>query len=160
MFRQATINDMAAIEAVYAAARRFMAENGNPHQWGTTNPPRERIERLVSIGELYVEETDGEVHAAFSLTFGDDPTYGVIDDGDWLSDAPYAAIHNVASDGAVAGFFTRCVAFCRERSDHLRIDTHADNKVMQHLVTKHGFSRRGIIYLANGSPRIVYEWMK
>ena len=160
MFRQATIKDMPAIDAVYASARRFMAENGNPNQWGTTNPPREKLLRHLSLGELYVEETDGAIHAAFSLTFGDDPTYGVIDDGSWLSDAPYAAIHNVASDGSVAGFFTRCVAFCRERSDHLRIDTHADNRVMQHLVLKHGFSRRGIIYLANGSPRIVYEWIK
>ena len=68
MFRQATMNDMPAIDAVYAAARRFMAENGNPNQWGTTNPPREKIMRLVSVGELYVEETDGAVHAAFSLT--------------------------------------------------------------------------------------------
>ena len=154
------MNDMPAIGAVYAAARRFMAEDGNPNQWGTTNPPIERIERLVSVGELYVEEIDGAVHAAFSLTFGEDPTYGVIEDGAWQSDAPYAAIHNVASDGTAAGFFTRCVAFCHERSDHLRIDTHEDNKVMQHLVTKHGFIRRGIIYLANGSPRIAYEWMK
>ncbi len=160
MIRKATMDDMPAIELVYAAARRFMAENGNPNQWGTTNPPLERIERLVSMGELYVEETDDAVHAAFSLTFGDDPTYGVIEDGAWLSGEPYGAIHNVASDGTVAGFFTRCVAFCRERSDHLRIDTHEDNKVMQHLVTKHGFTRCGIIYLQNGSPRIAYEWMK
>jgi hypothetical protein len=28
---------------------------------------------------------------------------------------------------------------------------------MQHVVEKHGFSRRGIIFLANGDPRIAYE---
>ena len=40
---------------------------------------------------------------------------------------------------------------------NLRIDTHQDNKVMQHVVEKHGFTRRGIIYIADGSPRIAYE---
>jgi hypothetical protein len=28
---------------------------------------------------------------------------------------------------------------------------------MQHVVEKHGFSRRGIIYIADGTPRIAYE---
>jgi RimJ/RimL family protein N-acetyltransferase len=63
----------------------------------------------------------------------------------------------LASDGSKNGFFVRCVDFCRGRIDHLRIDTHRDNVVMQHLIDKNGFQRCGIIYLANGDPRIAYE---
>jgi len=37
------------------------------------------------------------------------------------------------------------------------MDTHADNKPMQHLAEKHGFTRCGIIYTGDGSPRIAYE---
>jgi hypothetical protein len=28
---------------------------------------------------------------------------------------------------------------------------------MQHVVTKHGFVYRGVIYLADGNPRLAYE---
>ena len=60
------------------------------------------------------------------------------------------------ADGA-GGIVGTAVAFAREKTGHLRIDTHEDNKVMQHVVEKMGFSRRGIIYVADGSPRIAYE---
>ena len=52
----------------------------------------------------------------------------------------------------------RIVQFAKERSGHLKIDTHADNLVMQNALSKEGFSRRGIIHLADGSPRIAYEY--
>ena len=39
----------------------------------------------------------------------------------------------------------------------LRIDTHADNHVMQDLVTRNGFVYCGRILLANGSPRLAYH---
>jgi hypothetical protein len=31
---------------------------------------------------------------------------------------------------------------------------------MQHVVEKHGFQRRGIIYIADGTPRIAYEYIE
>lgn len=37
------------------------------------------------------------------------------------------------------------------------IDTHEDNEVMQHLILKNGFEKRGIIYTDDGSPRFAYE---
>lgn len=39
----------------------------------------------------------------------------------------------------------------------MRIDTHENNKVMQHLIKKNGFQECGIIYVEDGSPRIAYE---
>ena len=50
--------------------------------------------------------------------------------------------------------------FALARISHLRIDTHADNRVMQRAVEKVGFTRRGIIYIADGTPRIAYDLIK
>ena len=77
-----------------------------------------------------------------------------IDDGSWLSDAPYGTIHQVASDGTIHGFFSQIVDYCWAQIPHLRVDTHADNQIMQHLIRKNGFEQRGIIYVLNHSPRI------
>ena len=100
---------------------------------------------------------DGAIDAVFVLAMGDDPTYAYIEDGEWFSNTPYGTVHRIASNGSFPGFFGRCMSFCAGKTPHLRIDTHHDNAVMQHLAVKAGFRRCGIIYLANGSPRIAYE---
>ena len=64
-------------------------------------------------------------------------------------------IHRIAGIGG--GIFTDALDFCRRKTNHIRIDTHHDNKPMQHVVEKAGFSRRGIIYVDDGTPRIAYE---
>lgn len=46
-----------------------------------------------------------------------------------------------------------CFALC----SNIRIDTHRDNKIMQHNLSKHGFTYCGIIYLANGDERLAYQ---
>ena len=154
--RKAEFEDLPRILEIYAYARDFMAANGNPNQWGKTNPPRETLEADISRRELYVVEDGEGICGVFFFAMGEDPTYDRIDDGVWESDAPYGTIHRIASCGR-GGVFESCLAYCLGITRHLRIDTHHDNKVMQHVVEKHGFSRRGIIYIADGSPRIAYE---
>ncbi len=36
--RKATLSDLKDIENIYERARVFMANNGNPHQWGDRFP--------------------------------------------------------------------------------------------------------------------------
>ncbi len=69
-------------------------------------------------------------------------------------------LHRVAGDGKAHGIFDAIAKFCEQKISHLRIDTHEDNKVMQHLIEKNGFQRCGIIYVEDGSPRIAYEKIK
>jgi hypothetical protein len=38
----------------------------------------------------------------------------------------------------------------------IRIDTHRDNCIMKHILTKYGFTMCGVIYLADGAPRDAY----
>lgn len=158
MIRAAVPGDLPALDPVYAAARRFMAASGNPTQWSDRYPLPEDLAADVEKGQLYVWVPDGTVHGAFVLQSGEEPNYREIQ-GAWRSDTPYGTIHRVASDGAVPGLFAACMDFCRARVNHLRIDTHRDNEVMQHLILKHGFVPCGTIWVEDGTPRLAYEWL-
>lgn len=153
--RKATWMDLPRIEQLYADARRFMAETGNPNQWGNTTPVTSLLEDDITKGLLFVIVNEGVIHGVFYFYIGVDPTYGEIEDGAWTSDTPYGTIHRIAGDGS-GGTLATAVAFAKERINHIRIDTHEDNKIMQRAIAKQGFDRCGIIHLANGSPRIAY----
>ena len=155
MIRKAIGEDLPEILKIYENARKFMAENGNPNQWGKTNPPQTVLERDIRLGQLYVVVREGKIRGVFAFIPGEDPTYGYIE-GRWRSSEPYAAIHRVASDGS-GGILAEAMAFGWERISHLRIDTHEDNWVMQRAIERAGFQKCGIIYLENCDPRIAYE---
>lgn len=160
MIRKARRDDMTAILGIYEAAREYMRSSGNPNQWGNSYPPLRTIEEDLANGELYVLCDDRDVpHAVFAFVTGDDPTYGEIQEGDWSSDEPYGAIHRVASDGTLKGVVAQCMAFCKGLIGHLRIDTHQDNRTMQHVLEKNGFVCCGIVHIADGSPRLAYQYL-
>ena len=153
--RQAQWEDFDRILEIYALAREFMAKTGNPTQWGTNYPPLDMLKGDIPAGNLYVVE-DEAIHGVFAYFTESDPTYAYIENGQWLDDSPYGTIHRVAADGS-GGVFTAVLRFAMEQNPHVRIDTHEDNRVMQHVLEKHGFQRTGIIYLEDGDPRIAYE---
>ena len=157
MIRKATRADLDALMPVYAAARAYMAANGNPTQWGTTTPKRELLERDIEKDQLYVMEEQGHVYGGFVLQRGADPFYAEPVCGTWRCDAPYATIHRIASDGTRHGVFDECMAYCKAQSAYLRIDTHKDNLTMQHLVEKHGFTYSATVRMADGTLRLAYE---
>ena len=154
--RKATPDDLPRIEEIYAYARWFMEQTGNPNQWGKTNPPHAWLVEDIKKGDLYVITDEENIHGVFYFWIGPDPTYGEIEDGEWRYHTPYGTIHRIASDGS-GGILRTAVNFCKSIINHIRIDTHHDNIIMQNAVVKLGFQRSGIIHLANGSPRIAYE---
>lgn len=155
--RQALMGDLHHIEEIYAYARAFMAKNGNPTQWGTEYPQRKLLEEDIEKNRLYVVTREGKIRGVFMFSIGPDPTYAVIEDGKWHTGNIYGVIHRIAGDGS-GGIFPAVLGFCRERCRHIRIDTHENNLVMQHVVEKAGFRRCGIIYTHNGTPRIAYDF--
>lgn len=157
MIRLAAFDDLPRILEIYNYARTFMAQNGNPNQWGNSFPPVELLEEDIPLQRLYVYENEGQIHGVFAFIVGEDPTYSLIEEGAWLSDEIYGTIHRVASDGSEHGFLGKCLKFCLGVTSHLRIDTHEDNLIMQKAIAKNGFQRCGIIYTNDGSPRIAYE---
>lgn len=157
--RTASMEDLPEILKVYECARGFMAATGNPNQWGKTNPPVGTLVEDIEKGQLYTAVHDGQICGAFAFILGGDPTYGYIE-GKWSSDEDYGTIHRVASNGTVRGMFAACIGYCGSKCRYLRIDTHAENKVMQRAITKQGFSYCGVIYLENGDPRLAYDRIK
>lgn len=154
--RNAVLADLESIEAIYAYARSFMAQTGNPNQWGKTTPPHGQLLLDIENRDLFVLEDPSGIHGVFFFKIGEDPTYGVIADGSWHGDGLYGTIHRIAGDGS-GGILAAAVAYASLKIGYLRIDTHRDNKVMQRALSKQGFQRCGIIHIADGSERIAYD---
>lgn len=151
--------DLPRIEEIYAYARQFMANTGNPNQWGTAHPPVAQLRLDIENGKLFVVKAEDRICGVFYFAVEEDPTYGQIHNGGWHWDLPYGVIHRIASDGS-GGILRGAVNFGLTRTDYLRIDTHEDNRVMQGALEKTGFQRCGIIYIADGTPRIAYDLRK
>ena len=159
--RHTTEQDFERVMEIYAYARTFMEETGNPNQWGPTNwPPEDLIHEDIRVGKSYVCIENGKVIGTFYLNFGEDiePTYRVIEEGSWKDDSPFGVVHRIAGDGSVPGIGTFCLNWAFEQCGHLKIDTHTDNVVMQNLLKKLGFTYRGIIHVVEDNyPRFAYE---
>lgn len=159
--RHTTEQDFERVMEIYAYARTFMEETGNPNQWGPTNwPPEDLIHEDICVGKSYVCVENGKVIGTFYLNFGEDiePTYRVIEEGAWKDDSPFGVVHRIAGDGSVPGIGTFCLNWAFEQCGHLKIDTHTDNVVMQNLLKKLGFTYRGIIHVVEDDyPRFAYE---
>ena len=155
--RPAKYEDLPRILEIYAIGRAYMRSTGNMQQWAGGYPQEEVLRDDIEKKQLFVCEENGILHGVFAFILGEDPTYGYID-GSWPNQKPYGTIHRIASDGTVKGLVAMAKDFGRNFIDEIRIDTHHDNHTMQHVVTKNGFKRCGIIYLENGDPRIAYQW--
>ena len=173
IIRPAVPADLPALRPVFEAAKAIMRADGNPDQWSAPGFPSDDlllrdiardggfvIESSVMPGTTLFVMPGSTGHLAlrayFALLPSPEPTYDRID-GAWLTDGPYGVIHRIASYPEDHGIFAAIIDFAAARYPHLRIDTHRDNRIMQHLLSRHGFACCGIIRLADGSPRLAYE---
>ena len=139
--RLANTGDLPEILTIYAHARSFMAEHGNPNQWNDGYPDEELLIGDIENDRLFLVMEGGIAAGVFMFFIGDEPTYQII---------------RIASSGKFKGVFAAALGFCLERTDTIRIDTHRDNLPMQSCLLKHGFRRCGIIDVRNGE-RIAYQ---
>ena len=161
--RPAQQGDLPALLEIFAHARAFMAQTGNPTQWGNEFPRESMIEDDIANQRtmLLVDTCNGHerILAQFALCPGEDPTYAKID-GAWLDDDSYVTIHRIASSGIVKGAAKDCINWCIEHYGNVRADTHPNNKAMQHVLESNGFARCGLIQLLNrptDTTRIAYQ---
>ena len=159
IIRKATQDDLDEILEIYSYAREFMRKTGNPTQWYGHYPPKSVLENDITKQQLYVCVADG-VCAVFMMHKGPDKTYAVIENGNWPNQNEYGVIHRIASNGKQKGILKVCIDFCKNFYSDIRIDTHQNNKIMQHLLEKNGFCRCGIIYTESGEERIAYQYSK
>lgn len=158
--RKAETDDLDDIMRIYRTAQDFMIESGNPDQWGHSYPSSELIVDDISRGVCYLLCDNGTAHGVFALFEGDEPTYKYIENGRWLNDDAYVTVHRIAGDGKIRGIFSCAMEYCKDISDNIRIDTHKSNLIMQHVIEKSGFEKCGRIYVADGTPRIAYQWSR
>ena len=156
---KAQTSDLENVLCIYERAREYMRQTGNPNQWKTSNPTCEMIVNDIDNGNLYLLYSDNGIEAVFAFIDGVDPTYNVIE-GEWLNDKPYCVVHRVASAGKSRGVLRLCMDYCLQFTDEIRIDTHKDNKIMQHSLEKLGFKHCGTIWLENKEPRLAYHLSK
>lgn len=159
--RKARLEDLEIIMEAYAYARQFMRETGNANQWVDGYPRREMIVKDITDRNCHVcvDPVFGIV-GVFFFRIGEDRTYAKIYEGHWLNDNPYGVVHRIATNGKVKGIADYCLDWCLQQSGNMRIDTHRDNRVMQHILRKNGYTECGIIYIDDGTERIAFQKMK
>ncbi len=157
--RNAELCDLPALMKLFAGARRFMAQKGNPNQWWGGYPTEELLTEDIGLKQLYVCEEDGRLYAAFALIFGEDPTYQKIE-GAWKNSLPYATLHRIASTGERRGMVDDIVRWSFAKQGNLRGDTHELNLPMRSAFERNGFEYCGTIWVADGTPRMAYHKTK
>lgn len=153
--RHAAPADRPAIDQLYAQARQFMKENGNPCQWKDTRPLPEATDADLKNGDLYVLEENGTIRGVFALIVGEDPTYQTIYNGAWPEDGPYCVIHRIAGLPG-SHLFETALRLAAASAPALRIDTHSDNSVMRRLFDKFDIRFCGTILTDDGTPRLTF----
>lgn len=156
--RPGTLEDIPAIMKIVDSARAFLASQ-HINQWQGTYPDRPAFEEDIANKTNRVLIVDGQVAGTASLIQGPDPFYKKIDGDGWIGDRDYMMIHRFALDGAFRGqqlsrFFMSVLtseAYAMGYRD-LRIDTHAQNQIMQHVIKAAGYQFRGIVYLNEPVP--------
>lgn len=153
--------DLSVCMEILDSGRAFQRQQGF-HQWRDGYPAAADVQRDMQSGGAYLLTVDGNPAGYTFIGFDGDPAYPLID-GKWRFDEPYGVLHRVAistnyrgmrlSDALfrLAGELVKLRGF-----NALRIDTHEDNKRMQHVLNKNGFSYCGTV-LQNGEPRLAYD---
>lgn len=160
MIRKAIESDLLEIKGIVAKARELMTALGNVNQWVDGYPSIEVLLSDIRSGNAYLLLREDEAVAYFAMIDGPDPTYNFIAEGNWLNDDSYGVLHRVASSGEAKGVFKEILFHASEYYSNIRIDTHHDNRIMQRLLEQNGFVYCGVIFLADGSPRLAYQRIK
>ena len=160
--RKATTADIDAIMACIADAQVLLKSCG-VDQWQDGYPTADIIRSDIARGESFVTTEGEDVVATAVISFSGEPTYKTIE-GEWKNNNPYAVIHRLAvrntsyGKGYAKAIFNYAEQLCTEgKVSDLRVDTHADNRIMQRLLDELGYKYCGVITLLSGAKRIALQ---
>lgn len=164
--RKTEQDDLEALLLLLEEARGTIATLGID-QWQNGYPSRQVVKEDIALCRSYAVTENGQIVGTFVLVDDGEPTYEKIYDGAWKTNGDslsYTAIHRVAVSVTMRGkgVSTAILDYAASHARalgraSLRIDTHEGNVVMRRMLEKHGFAYCGVIYLADGDPRVAYE---
>ena len=153
--------EVAAVMEIIRDGRAFQRQQGFV-QWDDTHPTQAAVEDDIRRGDGYAFRVDGCLAGYLCLSFNGDPAYPAIV-GAWHFDGDYAVIHRMAIGEAYRGMgltgqvFRLAGEIAKARGvDILRVDTHADNLRMRHVLQKQGFVQCGHV-IQNGGDRLAFD---
>lgn len=160
-FRKAGTKDVPVIMHLIEEAKVFLRQKG-VDQWQNGYPNEEAVLTDVKEGVGYVLVTENKTIGYACISFAGEPCYDDLK-GNWLSQQPYAVIHRMTIDNAYKGrglagaFFDFAKTLCIQRGIcSMKVDTDADNKMMQRVLKKEGFTYCGTVCFDN-SEKIAFE---
>lgn len=162
--RPSLMGELDALLEIVEHGRAALAAAGVP-QWNDGYPTRESIAADIERGVSYTVLNGATPIATGVYLLDGEPDYDKIEDGAWLQDGKYIAVHRVATHkdakrtGAASRLIEEAARIAREQGfAAVRIDTHRKNLVMQSFLAKNGFVRCGVIHLRRtGAERIAFE---
>ena len=156
--KAARLGDIGSIMAVLDAAKKIMRSSGNSGQWVNGYPGEDIIRSDISSGYGKVVLDGGRISGYFAFIPSPEPTYREIFDGRWLDDLrTYHVVHRIGSLPDVHGVFRTIMDWCFTQDSNIRVDTHRDNTIMQHVLEAYGFEYCGVIFLLSGDERLAYQ---
>ncbi|MFD1472179.1 GNAT family N-acetyltransferase [Companilactobacillus mishanensis] len=151
--RQAREEDLPKVLDIISGAKKTLRDRG-VDQWQTGYPDEAILKQDLKDGINYVMLLDGEVVGTAALQQDNDPNYIDLQGGNWADDSHenFSVIHRIAVEPGHQGQHLSAAlirqllttSYARGFSD-VRIDTHPDNLVMQHVITSNGFIEKGLI---------------
>lgn len=156
----ANLKDIEMCSQIIDDARNFQRQQGFM-QWSDDYPNRDTIADDIKNETGYVIRSNDNIAGYMCIDFSGEPDYENIQ-GEWRTQEPYAVIHRMAFNKEFRGTglsntaFKLIEAFCiKNNIESIRIDTHRDNKRMQHIL-KNEFVYCGIIFF-QGTERLAFD---
>ncbi|TLQ12772.1 GNAT family N-acetyltransferase [Lactococcus raffinolactis] len=150
MIEKAKLTDLSEIVAVIESARAFLKAQEIDQWQKSAYPAAADVRSDIENNVAYVLKVDGKVAAYAAVMTGFDPAYDLIH-GAWRNDShDYVTVHRMAVSTAFSGqalgqgFLTSVFETFSTYQD-FRVDTHPDNQIMQHILTKLGFEKCGVV---------------
>lgn len=161
--RLAQVQDLSSIMQNIINAKSLLKELGI-NQWQRNYPNENVILKDINGNKCYVCEADNKIIGSLALSFDGDEDYDKIYAGDWQKSERYMVIHRVAvaKDFKGMGVASKMLKYAEKISknkqiSYVKIDTHQKNHNMQNVLNKNGYSYRGLIDIADGTSRIVFD---
>ncbi len=131
-------------------------------QWQNGYPDEACIKADIANRKGYFLCCGESISGYMCVDFDGEPAYDGLQ-GRWLSDLPYVVVHRMVIDnnsksrGLASEAFRLVERLAQQRGVRsFRVDTDAENKIMQHLLAKNGFRYCGTINFDN-SEKIAFE---